>query len=482
MITSVPSYHQSIRQFLTQSADTVARETKFVQRQSPLTGSLFVHGLVWGAYMLDQFTLEALCGIIEKLDPSVVVSEQALDQRFTERAVALMKEMFALSLRQTLGSPSQVLPVLERFSAAYLLDSSTVSLPESLKEAFLGCGGSGPKAAVKVYLLLDWLKGSYEAIELRNGRQPDQNMGSTFLQQDRSEGALWLFDLGFWNLAFLKDIAAQGSYFLSRLQSQVSLSVREAGELVQLDLDSLLSKVSGEALFEMDVVLGAKQEVEARLVCVRVPEQVTNARRRKANQKAKKHGKTLSKKARMRLAWGLYVTNSPKEWLSTEAIEVIYRVRWQVELAFKLLKTDASLDKTTSENADRVLCEFYARLIGLCLFHALMALFDEREVLSYPKAWRRMRDDVLSFGKALHRGNGLVQLKVLLSYLGRRSKKSKREKYPSTLQRVVRAQQTSQIREMVNPIRFLNARKAGAATPQEQFFLHYCAIPEQMAA
>ena len=176
------------------------------------------------------------------------------------------------------------------------------------------------------------------------------------------------------------------------------------------------------------------------------------------------------------------MTNAPREWLSTEAIEVVYRIRWQVELAFKLAKTDAGLDKTNSEKKERVLCEFYARLISLCFFQAMMALLDGKKTLSYPKAWRRLKDDLLSFGKAIPKGRGLAELRALLSYLGRHSRKSRRKRYPSTFQRIVEVERTSSIRQMVNPITFLEMQKVEATIVLENFFIEYCAIPERRAA
>jgi hypothetical protein len=480
MTTLIESYHNNIRHFFGESAQEEAKRSKFVKRESKIGGPLFLQGLVWTVYLFGQITLTGLGAVIEKLHPAVSVSDQGLDQRFNKRAVSFMEAMFALALRQTLGVGSDLLPVLASFSAIYILDSTSVVLPQSLQSVFLGCGGDGSSAAVKVFLLLDWLKGSYEAVRLKDGRQPDQNMGAAFLP-GKAEGALWLFDLGFWSLELLKGIASRGSYFLTRLQSQVGLSVVETTGVVSLDLDLLLSRLN-KGIFEIDVLLGANRSVAARLICIRMPEDVVNERRRKAKEKARKHGKTLSRRSLNRLDWGLYVTNAPGEWLSTEAVELAYRIRWQVELAFKLSKTDAGLERTNSEKRERVLCELYAKLISLCLFQAMMALLDGRKTLSYPKAWRRLRDDLLSLGKAIHKSRGLAELRALLSYLGRHSKRSTRKRYPSTFQRIEVAEQTFLIRQMVNPATFIKMKKEEAKIVSEDFFIEYCAIKERRAA
>jgi hypothetical protein len=44
---------------------------------------------------------------------------------------------------------------LDRFSAVYLLDSSSVALPASMADEFPGCGGDGPEASVKAQLMVE---------------------------------------------------------------------------------------------------------------------------------------------------------------------------------------------------------------------------------------------------------------------------------------------------------------------------------------
>jgi hypothetical protein len=117
MPTSIQLFHTNIRQFFTSWAAEQARKTKFVQRESKIGGSIFLQGLVWGAYLFGQITLAGLGGIIEKLDPDISVSDQGLDQRFNKHALAFMEAMFALALQQTLGFGSDLLPVLTSFSA-----------------------------------------------------------------------------------------------------------------------------------------------------------------------------------------------------------------------------------------------------------------------------------------------------------------------------------------------------------------------------
>jgi hypothetical protein len=469
--STIESYHNQIEKGFGKKADATAKEKGFVQRQSPITGSLFLHALVWTVFRYGHVKLPRLVTVAEELEPDCVVSEQAFDQRFTEAAAAFLQVMFAGLLQQTIPQAAQVVPLLSAFSAVYLMDSSTVPLPESLQLELAGCGGSGPAAAAKVYLVLDWLRGSYEDVQVRAGRQADQVMGAPLLT-DKKPGALWLFDLGFWNTAYLAALAVS-SYFLARRQSQTIVYVTDAqGQRVRLDLDRLLARAPRDRAFELAVAVGAREQVPCRLVCVPVPASVANARRRRVRADARRRGQTPSQQRLRRCDWTLLVTNARAEQLPTTSVATVYRVRWQVELAFKLAKSDAGLERTYSGKGHRVLCEFYAKLIALLLFQRLMALVPmaRAQRLSYPKAWRRLADQVLVWGRRLRQGAGRAELERILPVLARRARPSKKRKYPSTVQHVEQAARTASQCCLVDPLGFLQRGRRGNAVQVAHFF------------
>ena len=115
----------------------------------------------------------------KRLNPALAVTGQAFKERFTPVAVQWLKALLvaALQLSLPVGSPPLV-PMLQTFSAVYLLDSSVVPLPDNLRKDFPGCGGVGAQSALKLYLLLDWLTGHYETLQVASGRKADQDMGS----------------------------------------------------------------------------------------------------------------------------------------------------------------------------------------------------------------------------------------------------------------------------------------------------------------
>jgi hypothetical protein len=468
---STNTYHKQAHQFFEKTAEEKARETKFVQRQSPLTGRLFLLTLVLSVLQSGQILLPRLSKTASKIDPKVKVSGQAFKERFTDFAVKFLKAMFAEALKVTAPGEAQIVPLLSSFSEVNLLDSSVVNLPDAVAKEFPGHGGVSGKAAAKVYLLLEWLTGAYKTIRLEAGRKADQNMGEEFLQ-DAKEGGLWIFDLGFFKAAFCAAIAAAQSFFLCRLPAaQHKLwVVNSAGELEPFDLDQFLRRVPRQGPFEIEVVFGPKKEVKARLIIAPVPPKVAAQRRRKTRAAAQRQGRSPTQRTLKRCDWTLMLTNASPEQLPTTTVLEVYRVRWQVELAFKLYKSQAQLETTLAEEKHRIQCEFYAKLIAILFFNRISGLVEKHlgEKCSPSKLWCQMQDDREDLLKVLGQGTAR-SLDQTLIFISRFAKPSSRKKYPSTLQRLQRAAEEARQVKLEDPLGYWRAKRKTAAERRKTF-------------
>jgi hypothetical protein len=313
-------------------------------------------------------------------------------------------------------------------------------------------------------LLLNWLTGGYETIQIEAGRKADQNMGERFLA-GRKPGALWLFDLGFFNALFLSAIASAGSFFLCRLAAAqlVFWTSNSQGELERLDLDLLLHS-SPRELFEIKVVFGAKQNVAARLIIAPVPSKIAAQRRRKVREAARKQGRMPTKKTLDRCDWTLLLTNTSDEQLPTSTVLAVYAVRWQIELTFKLFKSDANLEMTLATEKNRAECEFYAKLIALLLFNRVSGLVEELvgEKISPPKLWRRMRGDLQDWLRALGQYT-VAEVSDLVNFIAPYARTASRNKAASTLKRLEQAGQQARQVYLDDPLGFLKEKKETAA-------------------
>jgi hypothetical protein len=182
-------------------------------------------------------------------------------------------------------------------------------------------------------------------------------------------GSLAIVDLGYFFIDAFAEIMDKKAYFLSRYLVRVKVYTRDGKEMDLLD--TLRSMSTGS--IDLDVCIGATRRFPCRLVAVRVPKEVADQRRKKARETARRKGRTPSKAALALMDWTIFVTNVPPEMLQVKQILNIYRVRWQIELVFKLWKSYCGLGRIAGVRKERVLTELYAKMIGIILTHFLIA-------------------------------------------------------------------------------------------------------------
>jgi hypothetical protein len=422
---------QALQKLFEETADEEARATKFVQRESKMTGSKFLLTWVIGFLQHPKASLNILCQVAA--DVGVSITKQGIQKRLTPATVEFFEEMFNYAKAMLQNKIPISLELLTQFTAVELVDSSGIGLPDSLADEFPGAGGDGPKAALKLQTIWEFLRGNLSAVILQTGLQPDQSFEGHLAHVAR--GVLFLCDLGYFVLTSLRDIAEAGAYFVSRLNTQCTLYDPTTQEKFDL-LAHLLQ--STEDQVELNLLVGSKVELLCRVLAIRLPPDVVAERRRKAKANARRKGRTLSAEKLAWLAWNVYITNVPITMLTLRQAVLIYTLRWQIELLFRLWKSEAELDRVAGRLRERVLCEIYAKLIGMVVFHYLTApiRWAERE-LSPVKALQTLRRHVIDIAKTMV---SLPDLQVVLHELIRRWKrfalKDKRRTRLSTCRRI----------------------------------------------
>lgn len=422
---------QGLQKVFGEMADEVARETKFVQRESRMTGSKFLRIWVLGFLQHPKASLNMLSQVAADL--GVEITKQGIQKRLKPATVKFMEEMFRQSKVALQNQVPIPLELLTQFEAVELVDSSGIALPDGLTDEFRGSGGDGPKAAMKLQTVWEFLRGNLSAVIRQSGCQPDQRFKGHLAYVAR--GALFLCDLGYFVLTSLRDIAAGDAYFVSRLQTRCLLYDPETQEQVDLLAHLRQSKDHQE---ELRLLVGKDIKLPCRVLIVRLPPDVVAERRRKANANARRKGRTLSAEKLAWLAWSVYITNVPATMLTLRQAVLIYTLRWQIELLFRLWKSEAELDRIAGRLRERVLCEIYGKLIGMVVFHYLTApLRWAKRELSPTKALQTLRRHVIEIAKAM---GSLPDLQIVLTELVHRWKrwalKDKRRTRLSTCRRI----------------------------------------------
>jgi hypothetical protein len=429
-MSSLPQVAAAIQTVLTAVPDEVGRVTGFCQRRSKLTPARFVQTLVLGWWQHPSATLAQLSQMTALL--AEPITPQGMDQRFGPAAADLLHACLDAVVAQVITADPDAVGVLRRFPAVYVLDSTTVSLPDALATIWPGCGGrvpQGSQAALKLTVRYDLVQGGVEGPLLSAGRTQDKQ--SPLQTAPLPPGALRLADQGFWTLAGLRALAAAGGYFVSRLHVHTTVFV--AGEAVEL-----ASWLRAQACAEVDVpvTLGQTAQVPVRLLAKRVPQHVADRRRAKLRAAAHREGETPNARRLALAEWTLLVTNAPPALLSLPEAVVLGRVRWQIELLFKLWKHDGQLATWRSAKPWRVLCEVYAKLIALVLQHWVLLVscwpWPDRSLV---RAAATVRDFGVVLARDLpHPHRILATLRLIQHLLATSTKIDKRRAHPSAFQ------------------------------------------------
>ena len=427
------------RFFDPQQVNPAARKTGFVQRTSKLDGFGFLRALVLGFLEHPQASLPQLSQAC--LDLGVAISPQGVDERLNEAAVDFLRDCLTQALASLRAKQPRLVQVLEGFTEVYFQDSTIQSLPEGLQACFPGSGGNASTAAVKIQLLFAFLSGNLTHVELSSGRAPDTQYQGHL--RHLRPGSLLIQDLGFFNLVSLQAVVAQAAFFLTRWRQDVGLFL-SAQAPQPLEPLAFLERQTSEVA-EYGVYVGQHSRLACRMLVVCLPERVAAQRRRRVRADAQRRGTTPSPRSLGLCDWNVFLTNLPPDRLSLRQVLACYSLRWQVELIFKLWKSQAGLKHLAGV---RVLCELYAKMIGLVLTHFLVAplrflLIEQQVEISAPKARQILQDRAKDLVRVI--GIDAQRLEAELQDLAERilrfARKNKRKKHPSSYDRLIRANQ-----------------------------------------
>jgi hypothetical protein len=111
--------------------------------------------------------------------------------------------------------------------------------------------------------------------------------------------------------------------------------------------------------------------LQARLVVVRKSREATEQERARIRAEAKRKGKAPGPRTLAAAAFTFLLTTLPEEQIAAEDIADLYRLRWQVELAFKRLKSLLSLDALRAKDSALARSYLVGKLIAALLIQCI---------------------------------------------------------------------------------------------------------------
>jgi len=120
------------------------------------------------------------------------------------------------------------------------------------------------------------------------------------------------------------------------------------------------------------------ERYRVRLIAAKLPAAEAAAARRRARQNAVDHGRKVQQSTLLVAGWVLLITTLPKErWQASDLLR-LYRVRWQIELVFKRLKSLLGLAQLRARTLEGVQASVLAVLVAWALQQDQAALVRQQ--------------------------------------------------------------------------------------------------------
>lgn len=251
-----------------------------------------------------------------------------------------------------------------------LFDATVISRP----------GSSGTDW--RVHLGFDLASLSIDHIELTDGKG-----GETLTHFTLGPGEIAVGDRGYAHRKGLHAVRAAGADFIVRLNWQNLPLKTPSG--ASFDLIDFLRRLPDAEPGECAVVVaaeskGALPEIAARLVAVRKSEAAAEASRAKALRESAKKGREVDPRTLETAGYVFLLTSLPADVLSSAEVLDMYRFRWQVELAFKRLKSLLHLDQLPARDPPLARSFLFAKLLAALLVED----FTDRFLAFFPWGYR----------------------------------------------------------------------------------------------
>lgn len=345
----------------------LARATKFIQRKSKLCAVKFLTTLMFVHQQGKDLSLLDICGDFYT-QHGLHVRKQSVQERFNDRAVAFMKSMLCKLMESQLDLAGKE-GRLSFFNRVRIKDSTRFTLPAAYTQTYSGMGGAlhNNESMISIQYEYDLLSGSTLDLRLTNGTRNDQRDAKENTH-DIAENDLFIRDLGYSTTSYLKQIVVGKAYFLNRLGPQLNVyEVGRKGE--EIDFSKCRKKIKKHNLpyLHYNVVVGKEALIPCRLIIYPVDQATYEKRVRKTTKQANGYGYQVSDNFKCRAQLNLYITNVPEENLPSQVVKKTYGLRWQIELFFKVWKTQARIDTVKGMKIHRFECQLIAKLLWLVI-------------------------------------------------------------------------------------------------------------------
>ncbi len=200
----------------------------------------------------------------------------------------------------------------------------------------------------------------------------DQTVGESFRNFPVAQGDLLIGDRGYGRIAGMNYVAEQGGHFLVRLSNKAFKMMKNEREEFNL-LDHFRALDYGE-IGDFDVFYRvSKDQLNPIRLCVikKSPERAERSKK-EVIQKAIKKQKSIDEETLELHEYVFVATSLARDVMAPEEVMSLYRMRWQVELAFKRLKSILGLGHLPKTDPDSAKAWLHGKMVVALLTAAIV--------------------------------------------------------------------------------------------------------------
>lgn len=275
-----------------------------------------------------------------------------------------------------------------------VIDGSTVQEP----------GATG--TTYRLHIAVDLINLSVREVEVTTDK-----IGESLDHYTLESGDVVLLDRGYNSPKSLVPFIDKGGDVVLRYNAH-SMNVFEeddTGGLIKIDWEARLKKLNNQAGYVEASLCHGNKRIPVYVHAMPLPPEQAAEARRQAKQRSKKKKSQITAKTLYLSGWVLVLTSVPPTLFSTETASALYRVRWQVELVIKRMKSLLLVDELRAHKGTQ-LAELYLqgkllyaavtqKLVQSRLPFAARSMDKPRQLTDW-RLWKSVAADVLAGVKA----------------------------------------------------------------------------------
>jgi len=199
----------------------------------------------------------------------------------------------------------------------------------------------------------------------------DPRVGESFKLFKVASGDLMLGDRAYGQLLGFRHVIRHGGHFLSRLKNKAFQLSDAAGE--PLSLVQLVEPLSIGQTGDWSLIAQSRGQegIPLRLCALRLSEQAAEQSIRRAKRTVSKKQRSLDPETLALHRYVILATSLPESVSARQVLE-LYRARWQVDLAFKRLKSIMGVGHLPKEDEESSKAWLHGKMLVSCLAQAIV--------------------------------------------------------------------------------------------------------------